>query len=171
MGDSEICGVRIVVAIIPIIGRDKNDDGLSAGAVARFSDAHFHLGSSVCDVLLFAVTNIFVGVKVDHIIVVFIVVRMFIFVLVGVGAGEMVIIRVVVGAIDERHIFIKFNGDVKAFRVIGASDALGAVPDARNVVFGCNGRFVVWLVPVGFMLFARAIPTARLSGFGRLHDK
>lgn len=47
MGDSEICGVRIVVAIIPVIRRDKNDDGLSAGAVARFGDAHFHLGSSV----------------------------------------------------------------------------------------------------------------------------
>ena len=121
--------------------------------------------------MLFAVANIFVGVEIDHIIVVFIVVRMLVFILVGIGAGEMVIICVVVGAIDERHIFIKFNGDVKAFRVIGARDALGAVPDARNVIFGCNRRFVVWLVAVGFMLSARVILVARLSGFGRRHDK
>lgn len=127
------------VAVVHVVGRDEDSDGLFFTERSIFDDAHFHLSEAVAfEIFFFAVNDQFFCGEIDHVVVG--AWGVFLFVFEGVGAGIVVVFEVTVLTVRESHILVELEGGRKIVFVFGATGAWGAVPGAGDVVIG-SGAF------------------------------
>ena len=111
-------------------------------AVRGLSDAHFHLTeAATVDIFFFAVNDHFVGIEVDHVVVVRTVCGMFIFVFGGVSAGVMVVFEVAILTVSESTVFFELKSGREVAAIAAAAGAFCAVPGASDITVGVAFTF------------------------------